>query len=980
MTIDGSPASLSNNTTNPGTPGANFTIGALSDGTRPFVGEIDEVSAYTADISGATAAAHLAAGRRPSTDTTTALTTRNAYDRLGRLTDAWAPDLVRTKATYDRLGNQTETIANYRDGLTTGGTAADDVRSTFAYDVLGELIGYCPAEEVMAGDCTPSDSNEAQAWHYAFDAMGRQILTIPPVNTTAVALTTEQVVYEPGGRIEKTCRYPALVLPSVGACGDPASRQVKFTYDDLGRILTQETWDRGPSDPESLEFTKSLTWNADGSPATVAEGSDTLTYAYDTAGRVSQFKRGSTVLTSYTYTAATSTIATRTDGTQGATAFTHDWARRQTVIDPPDAFVTGTVTRTYRLDGTLATQAFPSAITETLAYDAVKRPTSISLGSAGSISQAFDRAGRVTSDSRSLAGISGDAGTGSQSFAYDALSRLAGSSGLALTRSYQYDLDGNRTRKVEAGVTTDYQYDRTDQVVNQVIGGTTRTFDYDRYGNLLTSADAASAVTTYAYDEASRLTTISPPGGATAQVTFTVDPLDRHATRLVNAGLTDTYQYLDASETAWQTGTGTTTSALLDADGSRLAVKTGSTVSWLVFDLHGSVAALCSTSGTLTDAYRYDGWGAQIDASGSATNPWRYRGLLNIGAGWADALLDMGARDYSPQLGQFTQQDSVQGSAANPLTMNRFLYALANPATLIDPDGHNACMEDESGRCVASAEANRQVAENQRKARARSQSATQENAASCTLAKLNCSLAEFDGMSVDARKDWVNGLMAKYGDQLNFRDWFNNILGILRFAKDERLMTSGSWESWVDASILRAITQGLALQLGRLPAEVEIGVGAQQWRDFFAYRSSNPADIQTSKFLWGAAEQVATDYGVTLAETRIPRNERLHTTLITFGNAYRAGVKDSEVAKRLGREIGGNVGFAGGLTIGTATGLACGPAFLICAPVGGAFGGIAGFINGQGAGEDMAVRAIDPRNESGAHDFTWLLYQFYPNG
>jgi RHS repeat-associated protein len=682
MTIDGSAVTLSNNTTSPGTPGAYFTIGALSDGTRPFVGEVDEVSVYTADISGSTAAAHWAAGRRPSTDTVTALTTRNAYDRLGRLVDAWAPDLVRTRAAYDRLGNQVETIANYRDGSTSGGIAADDVKSTFAYDVLGELIGYCPAEEVMAGGCTPSDVNEAQAWRYVFDDLGRQIKTIPPVNTTAVVLTTEEVVYEPGGRIAMTCRYPAGT-----SCGSVNSRHVDFTYDNLGRILTQKTWDRAAGS-DTLKFTKTLTWNPDGIPATVAEGSDTLTYVYDNAGRLSDFKRGATILTHYTYTDGTSTIASRTDGTL-VTAFTYDWARRMLTLNPDDAFVAGTVTRTYRLDGTLAAQSFPSSITETLAYDAVKRPTSISLGVAGSLSQAFDRAGRVTSEGRSLTGISGDAGTGTQSFFYDALSRLTSSTGLAVAPTYQYDLDGNRTSKVEGATTTTYTYDRADQVINQVIGATTRTFDYDRYGNLLTSADGTSAVTTYGYDEASRLTTISPPGGATTQVTFTLDALDRHATRAVNAVTTDTYAYLDATETAWQTGQGTTTSALLDADGSRLAIKTGSTVSWLVFDLHGSVAALCNTSGTLTDAYRYDGWGAQIAASGTASNPYRYRGLFSIGAGaWNDALLDMGARDYSPQLGVFTQQDSVLGSAANPLTMNRFLYALANPATLIDPDGH----------------------------------------------------------------------------------------------------------------------------------------------------------------------------------------------------------------------------------------------------------------------------------------------------
>jgi hypothetical protein len=54
----------------------------------------------------------------------------------------------------------------------------------------------------------------------------------------------------------------------------------------------------------------------------------------------------------------------------------------------------------------------------------------------------------------------------------------------------------------------------------------------------------------------------------------------------------------------------------------------------------------------------------------------------------------MAARDYSPHLGTFTQQDSYQGSAANPASMNRFLYAHANPTTLIDPDGHRALEAD----------------------------------------------------------------------------------------------------------------------------------------------------------------------------------------------------------------------------------------------------------------------------------------------
>jgi hypothetical protein len=51
----------------------------------------------------------------------------------------------------------------------------------------------------------------------------------------------------------------------------------------------------------------------------------------------------------------------------------------------------------------------------------------------------------------------------------------------------------------------------------------------------------------------------------------------------------------------------------------------------------------------------------------------------------------MSARFYSPGIGAFTQMDSVLGGPQNPLSMNRFLYALANPATMVDPTGHLGC-------------------------------------------------------------------------------------------------------------------------------------------------------------------------------------------------------------------------------------------------------------------------------------------------
>jgi YD repeat-containing protein len=150
----------------------------------------------------------------------------------------------------------------------------------------------------------------------------------------------------------------------------------------------------------------------------------------------------------------------------------------------------------------------------------------------------YDRAGRVLTEGRSLTGITGDAGTNTQSFTYDPVSRVTGSSGLAASHAYTYDLDANRLTRVDGGITTTFTYDRTDELINQVIGATTKAFAYDAFGNMTQSADAASVLTTSTYDEANRLTAISPAGGTAG--TFGIDALGRAKTRTVGAAV-DTF-------------------------------------------------------------------------------------------------------------------------------------------------------------------------------------------------------------------------------------------------------------------------------------------------------------------------------------------------------------------------------------------------------------------------------------------------------
>jgi len=240
------------------------------------------------------------------------------------------------------------------------------------------------------------------------------------------------------------------------------------------------------------------------------------------------------------------------------------------------------------------------------------------------------------------------------------------------------------------------------------------------------------------------------------------------------------------------------------------------------------------------------------------------------------------------------------------------------------------------------------------------------------VAALNCTVEDFDAMTVDGRITWVHELMNTHGVEGNFSDWFNNIVGILKFARERDLMRTGSWESWVDSSILAGINDGLGYQLGLSSASVS--PAAVLWREFFIHRDSgDPSDVQSKK-LWAIAEQTATDAGVALARSKgINADPRIEAVLITYGDAYRAGVKDESTARYLGRELGWRGGALLGAYGGSLVGFAScsGP----CALAGGIGGGILGTTYGWLFGESQSTQWLDPRNEWAAEFFTSALYE-----
>ena len=630
------------------------------------------------------------------------LLTATTYDALGRVSSTTDPLATVTQFAYDRLGRLTSTTDNYLDGTAGSATSDDDVASRFAYDALGELTGYCSGKQVFVAGCDETSPTNVQVWHYAYDDAGHLLSQTPPVNLTATALVTSRSEYDTGGRLVKSCDGPSTITTcgSAGVLRTVASATAG-DYDAVGRLKRSTTYS-GPM--TTIASRIDTTYRGDGQPTQTVYSTgptpsvvDTIDYAYDAAGRQTKVLRGATVLAERSFN-KDGTTAWRKDGDNaaiGQSSFYYDWAKRLTSVDLPDAtFSTAVPTFSWRLDGLIAGRTW-SGTSATFAYDAAKRPTSISKG-ALSETQTYDRDGNVTSEGRSFSGVTGDPGTGTQSFSYDALGRVTGSSGLASgTRSYTYDRDGNRLTKTEGGATFTYTYDRTDELLTVLkTGGSTQNFAYDAYGNQTSDAQTGLGVTAMTYDLDDHLTGIDATGTSN-DATFSIDALGRFKTRAIN-GVTDTYSYLDTSETVARIATaGTNTDSVVSPSGDRLGVRVGSTVNWFLPDLHGSVAAsLDAAETTVVNAIRYDAWGQTLlTGTGGGTRvgdkAWKYQGRLDVSPdNLQTPLYDMSARFYNPGLGAFTQLDSDMGSAQDPLSMNRFLYAAANPATLIDPSGH----------------------------------------------------------------------------------------------------------------------------------------------------------------------------------------------------------------------------------------------------------------------------------------------------
>jgi RHS repeat-associated protein len=672
-----------------------------------------------------------ARGDQTSVTTPDQIETTNGYDAVGNVISETAPvgtsGASKTKTwgyddagflvtTTDFRGNRT-TYANDKMGrlkVVTSPTVKDAQGNnvtnvaTYTYNNAGELL-----EAKM----TPGTNGAASIVNYTRDLRGRVKKVID-----GMGFGTDNT-YDLAGQLTRVA--------------DPRAITISYTYDGLGNRLSRKaTDDLSVGCPLTCAVLSEETYTYDAGSnlkkALVTGRSDlNVQVDYDNASRPTVISAGND---STTYTYDHNRIATRADAA-GTTAYQYatGTGRLSKIVNPLAA---GDTVYSYKDSGLISSRTDSNGLVHTYGYDAADRLKSEVVMSGGtqvaSFVSGYDADSNVTSRTSQVQGSSDN---GDWTYTYDALSRLIASTGPGQTSStYAYDGAGNRTKatstKIVSGqpvtTTTTTSFNLAGRPTSSSDGTTTTTYNHDNAGNL-TKVQKTGTGWVYDYDPWGRQTKATQTVGTgnnsipnPIALTITYDALNRtilREKRLVTALVTsppitsDRSFYAGTSEELTKT-----TSSVLgqeanlaisisyanDAAGAPLVIKKSVTTTPIdpitgalgppTEDLrtrfagvgpHGDLNYQSDGSGAVVGSYSYDPWGVPRSTNGETA-------LLGFQSDPTDpetGLVDMGARNYAPELGRFTTQDPVAGDSTNPLSMNPYIYGSDNSVTMVDPTG-----------------------------------------------------------------------------------------------------------------------------------------------------------------------------------------------------------------------------------------------------------------------------------------------------
>jgi len=608
----------------------------------------------------------------PATDENPATQSETKYNVLGQRTETVDMEGKVMRYRYDGLGRLFE-VRQYIDQ----GLAASDTGFTLTSSTTGLVVTNYSFDE-MGSQLAQTDALGRQT-KYEYDSLGRRTKRILPDNAT------ETLQYDEWGNLWKRTDFKGFTTT--------------FLYDTLNRLTEKQADPGHPSLIYSHAASKiSYGYDAAGNrtDALVEKGSTTL-YAEDTP--VDERNRrlfkdtayGKLTYDYYANNLLKSITSSNTDGVK--LGYRYDDANRLAFVDDTAGGATRTSSYTYNANGSLATMTAANTVAHTYTYDTLNRLRMLNVAKGVTSLHSYEYKLKASGHRRQVI----ENGTRTTTFGYDDLYRLTSEAvagdthGNSGTVGYTLDKVGNREARASSIATVAAA---TNSFNNRDwLSGDT----YDANGN--TTLSIGFSVPDV-YDFEDRLIIRRKPDGSTVNLSYDADGLLRQKTvlspssTLVSATgyFQDTLNptgYAQIMEERVNAAAGVTVK--LYAYGSDLISQAATApgaasavVRYFTYDGLGSVRELTNESGSVTDVFDYDAFGILVYRSGTTDNAYLYRGERfesDIGQYY------LRARFYNQNTGRFWNQDTYEGSASDPMSLHKYLYANANPISGWDPSG-----------------------------------------------------------------------------------------------------------------------------------------------------------------------------------------------------------------------------------------------------------------------------------------------------
>ena len=615
------------------------------------------------------------------------------FDCLGRslrvVTENAFGDKIYADAVYNNKGQVVKTSAPYFPGSTIQWTQYEydaagrtyrqttpaGAVTTTSYNgyvtTITDALGHNAIRIIdQYGNLVQSTDHEGGTILYEYDLNGHCTLVTGP-------RTTVRMEYDlRGNRILLDDPDLGQVSSTYNAYGELTSQTdskgtTSYQYDRLGRIYSEQRPDVTVTSVYDTNYVGLLT-------STSTSDGNSRSYQYDAYGRTTQ---QTDVIGNMTFTTQTTyntlnkvDVLTYPSGLQ----VKHNYSNNGILTGVKNASTNAGYWQLTQQDarGNVTKETFGNGLVTTNTYNtATGYLTGISTPGIQDWTYQYNLVGNLKQRRDNAKNLT-------ETFGYDTLDRLVWvKKNDQMTQEISYDAAGNILSKTGVGTNFIYQ------------NGTNRLMSYDSDGYHPQDWDSICYTSFHK---------IRYVGQGNKTLTLTYGPDQTRVKAVQTDGQTTTRKYYVGQlyEVIYKTYESTRHLCYIFAAGKPVAIHETlgnvSTVRYLHHDHLGSIQAYSNEQGTLVQELSYDAWGRRRNPT-----TWDYYAVIANANAWQERgfgghehidifeMVNMDGRMYDPVLGRFLSPDPFVQAPDFTQGLNRYIYCLNNPLSLIDPSGYS---------------------------------------------------------------------------------------------------------------------------------------------------------------------------------------------------------------------------------------------------------------------------------------------------